>query len=73
MFNKADGTMDYSKIMMTAQIRKRNFRNNSFNNFFNLKVNTGEVKHNILLGYDYYLTQNVAKVSSENAGRRVFA
>ena len=55
--NKADGTMDYSKIMMTAQIRKRNFRNNSFNNFFNLKVNTGEVKHNILLGYDYYLTQ----------------
>ena len=66
--NKADGTMDYSKIMMTAQIRKRNFRNNSFNNFFNLKVNTGEVKHNILLGYDYYLTQMLPSSSEMQAG-----
>ena len=66
--SKADGTIDYSKIMMTAQIRKRNFRNNSFNNFFNLKVNTGEVKHNILLGYDYYLTQMLPSSSEMQAG-----
>ena len=65
--SKADGTMDYSKIVMTAQIRKRNFRNNSFNNFFNLKVNTGEVKHNILLGYDYYLTQMLPSSSEMQA------
>ena len=66
--SKADGKTDYSKIVMTAQIRKRNFRNNSFNNFFNLKVNTGEVKHNILLGYDYYLTQMLPSSSEMQAG-----
>ena len=65
--SKADGKTDYSKIVMTAQIRKRNFRNNSFNNFFNLKVNTGEVKHNILLGYDYYLTQMLPSSSEMQA------
>ena len=66
--SKVDGKTDYSKIVMTAQIRKRNFRNNSFNNFFNLKVNTGEVKHNILLGYDYYLTQMLPSSSEMQAG-----
>ena len=65
---KADGKLDYSKVMMNFYAIKRFFRNNSFNNFFNLKLDTGAVKHNVLLGYDYYQTERLNGSSEINAG-----
>ena len=39
---------------MVARQRERYFRNNSLNTYLNYELNTGALRHRILLGYDYF-------------------
>ena len=48
---------DPNKVLMLFNQRKRSFANNSFNNYFNFTFNTGIVKHKLLVGYDYFLSE----------------
>lgn len=48
---------DPNKVLMTFNQRKRYFANNSFNNYFNFTFQTGFVKHKLLVGYDYFLSE----------------
>lgn len=65
---KADGSTDYTKVLMRALLRKRDFRNNTLNTFLNYKLNTGDFKHNILLGYDYFNAKMLPSSSQMSAG-----
>ena len=58
---------DPNKVMMTANQRKRYFANNSFNTYFNFNFNTGILKHKLLVGYDYFLSEKKAGSSSISA------
>nr|WP_314290001.1 TonB-dependent receptor [uncultured Capnocytophaga sp.] len=46
-----------NKVLMTVNLRKRFFSNNSFNNYLNFNFETGIVKHKLLIGYDYLLSE----------------
>lgn len=48
---------DPNKVLMTVNLRKRFFSNNSFNNYLNFNFETGIVKHKLLIGYDYLLSE----------------
>lgn len=63
----ADGSYDYNRVIMQAFIRKRNFRNNSFSNYLNYKVDFGSVKNTILIGYDYFQTDLLSGASQLQA------
>ncbi|MDO4879882.1 MAG: TonB-dependent receptor [Capnocytophaga sp.] len=65
--NRAN-TGDQSKILMQALLRRRYFRNNSFNNYFNYNFKTGIAKHNVLVGYDYFQTDLLPGSSQLTAG-----
>ena len=52
---------------MTANQRKRYFANNSFNTYFNFNFNTGILKHKLLVGYDYFISEQKAGSSSISA------
>lgn len=56
-----------NKVMMTANQRKRYFANNSFNTYFNFNFNTGILKHKLLVGYDYFISEQKAGSSSISA------
>lgn len=58
---------DPNKVMMTANQRKRYFVNNSFNTYFNFNFNTGILKHKLLVGYDYFISEQKAGSSSISA------
>lgn len=58
---------DPNKVMMTANQRKRYFANNSFNTYFNFNFNTGISKHKLLVGYDYFISEQKAGSSSISA------
>lgn len=58
---------DPNKVMMTANQRKRYFANNSFNTYFNFNFNTGILKHKLLIGYDYFISEQKAGSSSISA------
>ena len=58
---------DPNKVMMTANQRKRYFANNSFNTYFNFNFNTGLLKHKLLVGYDYFISEQKAGSSSISA------
>ena len=58
---------DPNKVMMTANQRKRYFANNSFNTYLNFNFNTGILKHKLLVGYDYFISEQKAGSSSISA------
>ena len=58
---------DPNKVIMTANQRKRYFANNSFNTYFNFNFNTGILKHKLLVGYDYFISEQKAGSSSISA------
>lgn len=58
---------DPNKVMMTVNQRKRYFANNSFNTYFNFNFNTGILKHKLLVGYDYFISEQKAGSSSISA------
>ena len=58
---------DPNKVMITANQRKRYFANNSFNTYFNFNFNTGILKHKLLVGYDYFISEQKAGSSSISA------
>lgn len=58
---------DPNKVMMTSNQRKRYFANNSFNTYFNFNFNTGILKHKLLVGYDYFISEQKAGSSSISA------
>ena len=58
---------DPNKVMMTANQRKRYFAHNSFNTYFNFNFNTGILKHKLLVGYDYFISEQKAGSSSISA------
>ena len=58
---------DPNKVMVTANQRKRYFANNSFNTYFNFNFNTGILKHKLLVGYDYFISEQKAGSSSISA------
>ena len=58
---------DPNKVMMTANQRKRYFANNSFNTYFNFNFNTGILKHKLLVGYDYFISEQKVGSSSISA------
>ena len=58
---------DSNKVMITANQRKRYFANNSFNTYFNFNFNTGILKHKLLVGYDYFISEQKAGSSSISA------
>jgi len=60
---------DSNKVLMTFNQRKRYFANNSFNNYFNFTFQTGFVKHKLLVGYDYFLSEQ--KVGSSGTAAQV--
>lgn len=49
-----DGSYDTEKVAMQMFIRKRSFRNNSFNVFLNYDFSVNKIKNKALLGYDYF-------------------
>ena len=52
--------VDPNKVLMVANQRKRYFANNSFNTYFNFNFSTGVVKHKLLVGYDYFVSEQKA-------------
>ena len=52
----ADGTTDPAQVLMQCLIRKRHFRNNSFNNYLTWTTRTWGISHKVLVGYDYFQT-----------------
>ena len=63
----ADSSQNNSRILMQAMIRKRHFRNNSFNNYLNVGFNTGRVQHTLLVGWDYFQTDLLPGTSALTA------
>lgn len=49
-----DGSIDPEKVGMRVGIRKRNWSNNNFSNYFNFDFTTQKISHKLLLGYDYF-------------------
>ena len=49
-----DGSLDPTQVEMRVFIRKRNWNNDNFNNYFNIDLETGPVRHALLVGYDYF-------------------
>jgi len=49
-----DGNFDIEKVAMRVFIRKRNWNNDSFNNYLNFKFDIGEATNELLVGYDYF-------------------
>lgn len=49
-----NGTFDETRVAMRVFIRKRSWSNDNFNNYFNFKFDTGEIKLKLLVGYDYF-------------------
>ncbi|MBX2843831.1 MAG: TonB-dependent receptor [Flammeovirgaceae bacterium] len=49
-----DGSKDPEKVEMRVSIRKRNWNNDNFNNYFNFNLQTGKLEHKLLVGYDYF-------------------
>jgi iron complex outermembrane receptor protein len=49
-----DGSIDPEKVGMRVGIRKRNWSNNNFSNYFNFDFETQQISHKLLLGYDYF-------------------
>ncbi|MEM7484493.1 MAG: TonB-dependent siderophore receptor [Bacteroidota bacterium] len=49
-----DGSIDEEKVAMRVFIRKRSWDNNSFNNYFNINFDLGNIKNTMLVGYDYF-------------------
>ncbi|QSE96198.1 TonB-dependent receptor [Fulvivirga lutea] len=50
----AEGNKDPEQVEMRVFIRKRNWDNDGFNNFFNFNLTTGPIEHQLLIGYDYF-------------------
>lgn len=50
----ADGTRDPQNVEMRVFIRKRDWNNDNFNNYFNFDFETGVLSHKLLVGYDYF-------------------
>ncbi len=65
---KADGQEDLNKVLMRVTQRLRHFRNHSFNNYLTWDLQTKDIKHKILLGYDYFATDLLAGSSYIEAG-----
>lgn len=63
----ADGKQSPSRILMVARQRERYFRNNSLNTYLNYELNTGALRHRILLGYDYFQMELKAGSSEMSA------
>ena len=49
-----NGTLDPEKVEMLVLIRKRNWNNDNFNNYFNIDFDLGPTSHRFLVGYDYF-------------------
>ena len=49
-----DGSIDPQKVGMRVGMRKRNWSNNNFSNYFNFEFATNKIKHQLLVGYDYF-------------------
>ncbi|MEM1136693.1 MAG: TonB-dependent receptor, partial [Bacteroidota bacterium] len=49
-----DGMRDPEQVEMRVFIRKRNWNNDNFNNYFNIDFETGAIEHRLLVGYDYF-------------------
>ncbi|WP_339925224.1 TonB-dependent receptor [uncultured Cyclobacterium sp.] len=49
-----DGNIDPEKVGMRVGIRKRNWSNNNFSNYFNIDFETSKIEHQLLVGYDYF-------------------
>jgi iron complex outermembrane receptor protein len=49
-----DGSIDPEKVGMRVGIRKRNWSNNNFSNYFNFDFETSIIEHQLLVGYDYF-------------------
>ncbi|TRX58410.1 TonB-dependent receptor [Fulvivirga sp. M361] len=49
-----DGSMDPEQVEMRVFIRKRDWNNDNFNNYFNFDFETGVLSHKLLVGYDYF-------------------
>ncbi len=50
----ADGSQDPGQVEMRVFVRKRNWNNDNFNNYFNFNFETGALSHQLLVGYDYF-------------------
>ncbi len=48
-----DGSRDSRQVEMRVFVRKRNWNNDNFNNYFNFNFETGTLSHQLLIGYDY--------------------
>ena len=64
---KGDGTEDPTKVEMRFDKRYRHLTTNNFNNYLTWDVATGELKHKLLLGYDYFNTAIAPGLSSLSA------
>ena len=51
-----DGTEDHTKVEMRFEKRYRHITANNFNNYLTWDVATGDMKHKLLVGHDYYNT-----------------
>ncbi|MEM8566806.1 MAG: TonB-dependent receptor [Bacteroidota bacterium] len=49
-----DGSSSEELVEMRVFIRKRNWNNDNFNNYFNINFETGQIDHQLLVGYDYF-------------------
>ena len=49
-----DGSTDPEQVEMRVFVRKRNWNNDNFNNYFTLDLKTGPLQHQLLVGYDYF-------------------
>ncbi len=50
----ADGSFDTEKVAMRVFNRRRNWDNNNFSNYFNFNYDLGNVKNQLLVGYDFF-------------------
>ncbi len=62
-----DGTEDHTKVEMRFEKRYRHITANNFNNYLTWDVATGDMKHKLLLGYDYFNTAIAPGLSSLSA------
>lgn len=65
---KSDGSYDPSRVLMRVTKRVRLFRNHSLNNYLTWDIETGAIRHKLLLGYDYFATDLLPGSSLIEAG-----
>ncbi len=50
----SDGSLDPEQVEMRVFVRRRSWNNDNFSNYLNLDLETGPLRHQLLLGYDYF-------------------